>query len=159
MNCSEIQKLLSNYLDESITDNIKEIIDNHLKTCPACRHELEILHKLSATLDMVDDIQSGDDFEKRVIKQINMAEGARQDRPYLFSPFKRWALITAAAVTIIIIVFFGNRAGCKLYGKYGEKHVETRIKIIEIYDYRICYDIPDTYSPILGFNSLHGGVQ
>lgn len=41
MNCENIQDLLVLYIDNTCGQNTKDLIEEHLKTCPKCRKILE----------------------------------------------------------------------------------------------------------------------
>lgn len=51
MNCSKIKKLLNLYIDDSLDSESTRQIEQHLKSCPACRQEYESLRNLVNTLN------------------------------------------------------------------------------------------------------------
>ncbi|MCM8825258.1 MAG: anti-sigma factor, partial [Candidatus Omnitrophica bacterium] len=55
MNCKEIQKILSDYLDRAVSESQNEEIDLHLESCKTCQSEFEQLQK---TISMVGDLPS-----------------------------------------------------------------------------------------------------
>lgn len=50
MNCEAIRELFSDYADRTLTPEVKDSMEQHLKRCPACSHELS---RFSATVQLL----------------------------------------------------------------------------------------------------------
>jgi len=53
MNCRKIKKLLNSYIDITLDADMTKQIDEHLKSCSACREELLKLKKIVSTLNSI----------------------------------------------------------------------------------------------------------
>lgn len=55
LTCHEAQKMISQYLDDELTDRECEAFLAHVKTCPKCYHELETEFIISYALKYLDE--------------------------------------------------------------------------------------------------------
>ena len=53
MNCQKIKKLLNPYIDKTLDVNTAKQINEHLKSCAACREEHLKLKKIISTLNSI----------------------------------------------------------------------------------------------------------
>jgi predicted anti-sigma-YlaC factor YlaD len=75
MKCSEIQKLLYDYIKNEINYDKRQIIEKHLKICRKCQNEFEIIKKIKYAF--INNLQSPSpelykNIEKRIKKQNNL---------------------------------------------------------------------------------------
>jgi anti-sigma factor RsiW len=57
MDCQEIQKNLSSYLEELLSSEEKKLVEGHLSSCAHCRAELAELQKTKDLLGSLDDVE------------------------------------------------------------------------------------------------------
>ena len=69
ISCDVIRDILPLYASDVVSADTKELILEHLETCPECRHELELLQK-----DITIPIQKEAQPLKQVKRKINMAK-------------------------------------------------------------------------------------
>ncbi|MDR3706802.1 MAG: zf-HC2 domain-containing protein [Capsulimonadaceae bacterium] len=50
MTCDQVRELQSNYIDHELIDPMRERVDQHLATCPACRADFATVAQLVARL-------------------------------------------------------------------------------------------------------------
>jgi len=76
MNCQKIKKLLNPYIDTTLDVDMAKQIDEHLKSCPACREEHLKLKKIISALNSIS-IQPAPtptDFTKNIMAKISRKE-------------------------------------------------------------------------------------
>jgi predicted anti-sigma-YlaC factor YlaD len=144
MKCSHIQKLLSDYLDESVSDKEKAVIAEHLKTCPACQQEMAVLQRLGETLDLVGSPEATVSFKNKVINEIQKTAIHVRPRMPFFRKLPKWALVGTTAVIIVITALSGNHMGRILYQEFARKQQQRELPVVDIYQYGICFQIPES---------------
>lgn len=50
LTCGQINGLLAFYIDDKLTENLKELVKKHLNICPACREKFEALKSMILSL-------------------------------------------------------------------------------------------------------------
>ena len=76
MKCQKIIKLLNPYIDKTLDADIAQQVDEHLKSCPACREEHLKLKKIVSALNSIS-IQPAPvpaDFTKKIMAKISQEE-------------------------------------------------------------------------------------
>jgi len=105
MNCRQAKRLLPPYLDKELSGRVRDEIDVHLASCPACRAELEALKADMGLLEQFGAPEVSPYLATRVMADI------RQKRP---APrgFARLAGTFAAALVVAVSIgagiFFGS---------------------------------------------------
>ncbi|MBA7577063.1 hypothetical protein ES708_18909 [subsurface metagenome] len=51
MNCQKIKKLLNPYIDQALDAETAQQVEEHLKSCPACRQEYRRLKEIATSLN------------------------------------------------------------------------------------------------------------
>src|SRR3970282_1170005 len=99
--CKNYQELLSEYLAEELSSDVREKLDQHLVTCAGCQAELQ---ELKSTLEMLDE------QKKNSVREIPESEfliGVRSkiekrtppSRILVFRP--KWMAVGLASVLVI----------------------------------------------------------
>lgn len=112
--CAEVQKNLSEYLHNELSDEYNSLIENHLTICSHCNNELENLKKL---IESIENSQKPEppsylraQFSELINKEkTNYEEGIKQ-KPLIYS--KRILVRVAAAIALLLI---GNAIGMFTY--------------------------------------------
>ena len=131
MKCSKIQKKLSDYLDNALPDNEKEVITDHLKTCQSCQEEFSTLKKLQSALCLLDDISVPDGFTSNLIGRIHEIERKTESTvPYAI--FGRTVMAAACVAMVLLSIIFGNHIGKTLYKKTSGKRLPRDSRTIEV---------------------------
>jgi hypothetical protein len=119
--CSEIRNLLSEYLDNALDAKAKALADEHLRTCQACRDELDSLKALVKELGAIESVRAPADFLDQLHK--------RMERPSKFSPLREWLFyplrvkipLQLAGAAVMALILFSilpmQQPSVKLYSK------------------------------------------
>lgn len=99
MNCEDIIKKLSPYLDNEVEENLKIEIQSHLKTCLNCRQEYETLVKNAKFMLKFPEIEPSPYFVQQTLAKIRSAGKERKG-------FFIWVPVPAMAVMILILLFY-----------------------------------------------------
>jgi len=121
MNCQKIKKLLNSYIDQALDADMTKQVDEHLKSCPACREEHLKLRKIISALNSISTQPAPADFNQSIMAKISREEiqiqSSWMDRikkrisiPSLSFPRKWESMfsfrLVGAAATAALIVFF-----------------------------------------------------
>lgn len=130
MRCSQIQKLISNYLDKSVSVQERAIIDEHLKSCAKCRRETELLKNLGEKLDLIKPTGAPDDFSRGVLAIICKGNAAACPEKSKLLLWKRLIAAGAVAAVLLMTVIAANIVGKVLYHEYAQCSQEKAMPII-----------------------------
>ncbi|MBN1848701.1 MAG: zf-HC2 domain-containing protein [Deltaproteobacteria bacterium] len=110
MDCVNIQRLLSEYIDGVLDAQTRDKVEKHLSTCERCGEEIESLKALIRDLETLPRVKAPDDF----LEQLHERMHARFDFWAYIKGFSRFfqmriplqiAAATAMAVLIFAIVY------------------------------------------------------
>ena len=121
MNCQKIKKLLNPYIDKTLDADMSKQVDEHLKSCPACREEYSKLKQAVFYLNSLSPQPAPENLTENIMAKISQKEIQIQtswmDRikrqisiPSLSFP-RKWEsifsfrLVGAAAVAVIVMFF------------------------------------------------------
>lgn len=106
IDCSEIRSLLSEYLDDALDAASKAITDEHLRTCPACREELDSLKSLVRGIGSLQAVKAPADFLDQLHKRMERRSGMSKLRERLFYPLRvKIPLQLAGAAVMALLIF------------------------------------------------------
>jgi hypothetical protein len=74
MECSRINELFSEYLDEVLDDSTRRTVEEHLAACGSCAEELSELRSCLAALGSLDTVTAPGDFLEQVRERIEREE-------------------------------------------------------------------------------------
>lgn len=101
MNCKKVKKQLFFYLENSLAEKQKKLLENHLQQCPACEKELEKIKKLIVLLkDNQISVKIPPNYIEKILSQIK--EQKKQRTSLVF----RWAGALAGILLILGGVYF-----------------------------------------------------
>lgn len=83
ISCERAWELLSQQLDEPLSSQEKQELEEHLAACPSCRKDKEELEQLDQALRHLGEIQAPADFTQRVMGQIQQET---QQKPKVIPP-------------------------------------------------------------------------
>ncbi len=91
MHCDRIEVLLSGFIDNELTQQERQAVENHLETCQKCREVVEELRRLQReTAKMVIQHPSGRDWEK---VEKNLFQTASRSLGWIILVV--WSIVTA----------------------------------------------------------------
>ena len=142
MKCSRIRRRLSAFLDGEVTEEEKQHILEHLKTCPDCQRELEALHQLSGSLDSFEEIEPSPYFMIHLKQRI----AEREARSLIRLPFVEWtrhvAVPVGATALVIFFLFLGGHLGNAIYQARAESESRLDTEFAEL----LCINSLDDFS-------------
>ena len=119
--CSEIRNLLSEYLDDALDAKAKALADEHLRTCPACRKELDSLKTLVKGIGSLESVKAPADFLDRLHKRMERPSKISQMREWLFYPLRVKIPLQLAGAAVIALILFSilplQQSSLKLHSK------------------------------------------
>ena len=117
ISCERAWELLSQQLDEPLSPQEKQELEEHLAACPSCRKDKEELELLDQALRNLGEIQAPADFTQRVMAQMQQQT---QSKPKVIPLWRRpqvRALAGLAACALLCIGIYrslpqdGNLSG------------------------------------------------
>ena len=122
-NCKEFENLVEEYIDNELDSEKKLEFEEHIKTCPACREELEFSKMLRQSVGEIELPEPPADFLDRVNaaldKELNAIEPPKKTKLPIFS--RRWQ--TAAAACLVVAAFLG--VNLMELNEGSRKHIDT----------------------------------
>lgn len=119
--CPEIRNLLSEYLDDALDAKAKALADEHLRTCPACREELDSLKTLVKGIGSLESVKAPADFLDRLHKRMERPSRISQMREWLFYPLRVKIPLQLAGAAVIALILFSilplQQSSLKLHSK------------------------------------------
>jgi Putative zinc-finger len=104
--CPEIRNLLSEYLDDGLDAEGKALADEHLRTCPACREELDSLKTLVKGLGSIESVKAPADFLDQLHKRMERPSKRSTVREWLFYPLRVKLPLQLAGAAVVALILF-----------------------------------------------------
>jgi len=104
--CAVIHNKLSAFTDGEVSSDWRLKIEEHLETCPDCRHALAELRHLWLTLDDPVPVRARPGFTREVMRKVSEAS-----RPRLFDWKDAVATLFPAPAAIAAMILFGLMMG------------------------------------------------
>lgn len=120
MECENCKELLWVYINNDISDkNIIKDIEEHLKVCNNCNDELNIITKITDSLNKLEQEELPSNFHNDLMNKLNIENLDRNNisaikkhadqHIVLFSNWKQLGLLASAAVLLLFIGFSGQQ--------------------------------------------------
>ena len=125
ISCERAWELLSQQLDEPLSPQEKQELEEHLAACPSCRKDKEELEQMDQALRNLGEIQAPADFTQRVMAQVQQTQSNPKVIPLWRRPQVR-ALAGLAACALLCIGIYrslpqdGNLSGGMVTSGQGE---------------------------------------
>lgn len=107
MNCEKIKKLLSKYFDNQLQPHQKEDIFKHMKSCPLCEEEFNLLFTIYQNLPQYEDVDISVNFNTKLFRRLSQEEQAKNRFSIVANIL--WNLnlrkFLVSAVSIFLIIF------------------------------------------------------
>ncbi|MBN1163568.1 MAG: DUF2275 domain-containing protein [Candidatus Krumholzibacteriota bacterium] len=114
MNCHEVEKLLSAYLDRALPERQRVRVAEHLAACGACRKVYESLTVLLRHMKDLEQIDPPADFLEAVNARLEREGALKRTMRRLFLPLRIKLPLEMAAVAVLFVMMFylaGTRDG------------------------------------------------
>lgn len=89
MICQEVEKRMHRYIDHDLTEQEKEQLFFHMKTCKSCSEKFEILQKLSDNLERLPDVIPPFSLVDRIMPQLDEIEKGRKEQGSTIQEMKK----------------------------------------------------------------------
>ena len=109
MECAEIEKFLSEYIDGILDRETRGLVEDHLRTCKACGEELASLRAVVKELGSLEPVEAPADFLDKVHERIEQPSRFSKILRGLFVPTRikiPFQLATAAATAVLVFSLF-----------------------------------------------------
>jgi hypothetical protein len=103
MDCREIDKLLSEYIDGALTPGLSESVKLHLSRCGKCSRALKQLESVLGSLKEIDDEEVPENFYAGLDKKLEAADLPWWRRAAAFLTLRTASLIAAGAVCGVVL--------------------------------------------------------
>ena len=104
MECSEVQKRLSAYIEKAVSPKQKALIDAHLKGCKKCKRALADLKKAVDYVQKLEEVEPPAWLTQKVMASVRAeAEAKRGIWQRLFSPFHIKLPLEALALILVAV--------------------------------------------------------
>lgn len=100
--CDDIRERLSEYVDDVLSPEEKKDFEKHLKSCQACRAELDALKCLIKEIKQLPFQKLPEGFEKQLKRRL-LSEGKPKRYRFLMGNWKAYSSIAAAAILVILL--------------------------------------------------------
>lgn len=121
MNCSQIQEMLSAYIDDFLDEFETAEVEKHVQTCAICQQELTDLRHTVSLLRSLGEVSPPENFHRQLMERIDkdtsadMANKHRAVKPR----YKRSGVWMHIAAAVLIL---GVGVGAWAYGENGPLH-------------------------------------
>ena len=110
MKCSEYQNLISAYADDMLTPEEKQELEKHLKKCPACQAEYEVLVEIQKMCQSIEDVDLPERFHEEMMTKIRVEQP--QTKMHVIKTKKwsrKWSYGGALVATVCAGLLFINQ--------------------------------------------------
>ncbi len=109
MSCTEIKKLLSEYIDGALEVDKKAVVEEHLASCKNCSEEAALLKACVEKINFLEKVEAPEDFLKKVKERVERRSVFQEMMRGLFVPVRikvplELAGVAASVVLAIIIL-------------------------------------------------------
>ncbi len=104
MDCEEIKKLLSEYIDDTLDMQMKTLIKEHLATCKACSEELVSLKAYIKELSSLKEVEAPEDFLEKVHERVEQRFKFEKIMRKLFFPIRIKVPLKLVAVVATVLL-------------------------------------------------------
>ena len=109
MKCSQIEKMISRYVDNDLGPEEKRLFELHIQECSGCRKELEEVQAVHELFSSAERFQAPYGFFTRVMANLEAKEPSWLWQLFTLRPFAlRTVEVAFALVVILIGMFSGN---------------------------------------------------
>jgi hypothetical protein len=106
MECRDVQKLLSEYIDGVLSDSLAPVVKQHITTCDQCRDTYHSMNRLIGVMREMEPVDEPADFRAGVRARLEKRPSlARRLRPLFSPPQVKIPLGVAAALVVVVMVF------------------------------------------------------
>jgi hypothetical protein len=136
MGCKEVDKVLIDYHENSLTPDGKKAVEEHLKECQGCRRRLQEIERTYRILAR-DSVPSREEsFWVNFVPEVRSRIGGEDGRGSVLKPRVKWALGLVSVLAVVILswsLLTLDRRGPDEYVE--EPAIETTLALSDPYSY------------------------
>jgi hypothetical protein len=127
MDCNEVQKRLSAYIEKAVSPKEKALIDAHLKGCKQCKRALADLKKAVDYVQKLEEVEPPAWLKQKVMARVRAeAEAKRGVLQKLFYPFHIKIPLEAVALILVAVGTFYIFKSMQPQMQLAQAPVETK---------------------------------
>jgi anti-sigma factor RsiW len=104
MECERIEELLSPYLEDELTQEERQTVDNHLRTCASCAELLSLMRQAKESLASFPEVDVIEGLTEKLYDLLQKRRKFRFVADFLLRP--SFQPIMAAATVLLVFVSF-----------------------------------------------------
>jgi anti-sigma factor RsiW len=131
MKCSRIHKKLSAFLDGELSEEARNSISEHLKTCESCQRAIEELSLVSDSLDILGEETAPPFFGARVKRRIAELDRRRSFPAPMLERVRRATMPAAAVALLCLSILAGGGLGKGIYELRAEKTSREEVEFVD----------------------------
>lgn len=128
MNCKQIEKLLSPYLENDLSQEKKTLFENHIKECPQCSELLSYMREAKNSLSAIPEIDVSQSLMRKLYKIPRKRLKLNFD--FLFKPALQ-PIGAAAMVLITILSLYTMNPDRDKINKYVNQYIHAGYSKVE----------------------------
>ena len=118
MNCNDYGPLLSSYIDGELNGHDRRTVEEHVRTCPFCKREMEQLQSVKKLLSLSPRNEPRPFFETRVMSLI-------RERTYLPGSIRGFVSVAGRALFVGAVIMFAIIGANSLRAPQFLSHPQT----------------------------------
>jgi len=104
MNCRDVAKILAAYVEEIVSSEEKNLVENHLSSCQGCRKAFEELKRTVALVRALEPVESPPWFTQKIMARVRSEQESRKSiTQRMFYPLHIKVPLEAFATVLIAV--------------------------------------------------------
>lgn len=105
MGCERIEELLSPYLEDDLTQEQKQTVEDHLHTCPSCAELLSLMREARESMSFFPEVEVSEELAEKLYALPHKRNKFRFISDILLRPSLQ-PVMAAATVLLVIVSFY-----------------------------------------------------
>jgi hypothetical protein len=149
MRCKQMMEWTNEYLDGTLTDELKQEVEHHLNSCSHCARYLEEMQQVLKLLSAIGEEELPPGFEQRLHHRLRQAgrkteAGLTRGRPWTSGQWVKWGTVLAVVSMLVFSVYLIKPFGFIKYDKNGNNLSAQDSPAEESSDYKMHSSDGDT---------------
>lgn len=102
--CADIEPYFSSYIDGSLDDEAKSLVEKELQTCAACQAKLALMQAVKETAEHMPEIEVSDAFKTSLHERLLAEQAAKETRKKPFVWSRVSGFVAVAAVLFLSVI-------------------------------------------------------
>jgi hypothetical protein len=101
--CDKFKESFSEYIEEELNTDTRQVIESHLSICPGCRETVNRMQSVRGSLNQLPRFSTSPDFELKLTRRLRQLDNQRIF-PFPLNYFQDWK-VPAVSFAVILMVF------------------------------------------------------